>query len=694
MSSQRSTDSVSGTHSSPDPRNTKTNGSDQSSLFTLVESGQLRELKELIDTHNLQKSLPTMRDRLTKRTALHIAVLNGHIPVIKHLLSLDCDPNAVDVHRQSVLHYAAHTGDTDVFDVLKKADVNFNSKDIFGRTALHHGAMQGSVATMEWLVDNALGRADTVMAWINQKDQLGSSALHWAAVKGRHDVVKFLVARGINIHLYAGNKQTAAGLALAAEKDKVHQWLGGYAKHGHALLTYVEKRRSTEKQHNKDDKASRRREGSGAGGAGGAGGGGGGGGGGGNGGGDDGERGSSGEETLEDVRKTLSSHMTSFEKWKTEERSSGSFVQFYRNRHGMTALHIAAKYGDYLVVCELIHTHNFCLSSLDHYGRVALHYAALYGHTKIALLLSHLSKGYREEDTHRHFVNGDYTNGLRKRDDDIHSGKDNDYDTDVRVTHWKIKTVTELLPSQMAEHGKFNSVHHEHSLSKRLAESEEAHQKSLSEYLATADQQLTSEQAKARRQLMGEAEKEEGKDLNEVSGNGGGGGGGGGGGTNERNEDSSGSSGDTKSGDGGASSGRSSSRSSGSKTNGKTSASVDVGGGGGDVGGVGGSDEDGKKLSNKSKEQEGGGGGGGGGGGVGGGGGGDKKKEEEEGRQEVRNWLENAGLAQYADVFLQNGWETTDALVLIQEANLKEMGVKPGHRAVILNHIQERRGVS
>ena len=54
----------------------------------------------------------------------------------------------------------------------------------------------------------------------------------------------------------------------------------------------------------------------------------------------------------------------------------------------------------------------------------------------------------------------------------------------------------------------------------------------------------------------------------------------------------------------------------------------------------------------------------------------------------MRNWLENAGLAQYADVFLQNGWETTDALVLIQEANLKEMGVKPGHRAVILNHIQ------
>ena len=55
--------------------------------------------------------------------------------------------------------------------------------------------------------------------------------------------------------------------------------------------------------------------------------------------------------------------------------------------HGLTALHVAAKYGDYLIVSELIHTHHFCISSKDLYGRTPLHYAALYGKMKVASTL-------------------------------------------------------------------------------------------------------------------------------------------------------------------------------------------------------------------------------------------------------------------------------------------------------------------
>lgn len=119
----------------------------QATLFALAETGQLQDLQKLIDTKQLNVS--KMTDRL-KRTALHIAVLKGHIPVINHLLSLDSDPNAIDQHKQSVLHYAAHTGDSDVLNLLKKHAVNFNSKDVFGRTALHHAAMQGSVSSVQW----------------------------------------------------------------------------------------------------------------------------------------------------------------------------------------------------------------------------------------------------------------------------------------------------------------------------------------------------------------------------------------------------------------------------------------------------------------------------------------------------------------------------------------------------------------
>jgi ankyrin repeat protein len=415
-------------------------------LFSLAETGQLNELRELIVNSKLEIS--KLKGRHSQKTPLHVAVLNGHIPVIKHFLNLDLDPNAVDIHKQSVLHYAAHTGDSDVLDLLKKHDVNFNSKDIFGRTALHHAAIQGSVSSVQWLVDNALGRSDTLMTWINHKDMLGSNALHWAAVKGKHDVVKFLVARGINVHLHAGDKQTAANLASAAEKEKVYSWLRDYITHGNSLMTYVRERLHP------SSSSSRREEAK--------------------------------NETLEDVRRALSSHVKSFDKWRNEERSTGSFVQFYRNRHGMTALHLAAKYGDFLVASELVHTFHFCVSSKDLYGRTPLHYAALYGNSKIALLLTHLPKGYREEDTYRHFVRGDYTNGLRRVSNNGQGTveeEDDDFDTDVRVAHWKLKTATDLLPSQMAHHGYQYTVHSIVDLGERLHLSETDHSKSMSDYL-------------------------------------------------------------------------------------------------------------------------------------------------------------------------------------------------------------------
>ena len=250
--------STTSTATPPTPLQTKTEKKErfQDHLFALAQTGKLQDLKEkLIDNKKLNVS--KLRDR-NERTILHVAVLNGHIPVIKHLLTLESDPNAVDQHKQSVLHYATHTGDSDVLDLLKKHDVNFNSKDVFGRTALHHASMQGSVSSVQWLVDNALGRSDTLMTWINQKDMLGSNALHWAAVKGKHDVVKFLVARGINVHLHAGEKQTAASLASRAEKEKVYSWLKEYIVHGSNLMTYGKLYRTCnkkkQKRHQKKEK--------------------------------------------------------------------------------------------------------------------------------------------------------------------------------------------------------------------------------------------------------------------------------------------------------------------------------------------------------------------------------------------------------------------------------------------------------
>jgi ankyrin repeat protein len=697
--------------------------SDETQLFALVETGQLQDFIDLMSTKEINVSRLT--DEL-KRTVLHIAVLKGHIRVIKYLLTLDsdpCDPNAVDQHKQSVLHYAAHTGDSDVFNILKEHDVNFNCKDVFGRTALHHAAMHGSVSSVQWLVDNSLSKRDTLMHWINQKDMLGSNALHWAAVKGKHDVVKFLVARGINVHLRAGNSWTAAGLAEQALKDQVHNWLRHYITYGNNLMKYVTNRlkggsppkdSSTSSNsvsangRNKEETARDLRQ-------------------------------EARRETLLDVRNNLSAHVKAFDKWKTTERADGSFIQFYRNRHGMTALHMAAKYGDFLIVSELIHTHKFCLSSTDYYGRTPLHYAALYGHTSTALLLTHISRGYREEDTYRHFVAGDYTNGLSSSTSEGQND-DDDYDTDVRVSHWKLKTATNLLPSQMAQHGHLHHVHYDSLLSQRLSFSETDHKKSMDIYKSKKDDSysnetkhngnngnsgtcssssmITDEMSKARRQLMPGFEEENNGELNNSSnGSSGVGSVGSGNGKGNSNSNNSGSSGtssnnigavnddnkggtatstttvttttttttpdDTKEVVGGGDTKSNHDRSSEDITKSVTvideaapvtNGDDQVRNRAADRSLSGGSFPE-KDVTSDTSDQ-------------------DTKREDESGRQDVYNWLEKAGLAQYTEKFLENGWETTDALILLEKTNLEQMGVLPGHCAVILKNIQERKGVS
>ena len=423
------------------------------------------------------------------------------------------------------------------------------------------------------------------------------------------------------------------------------------------------------------------------------------------------------KSTLDEVRKHLSNLVKSFDKWSDKERSTGSFIQFYRNRHGLTALHVAAKYGDYLIVSELIHTHHFCISSKDLYGRTPLHYAALYGKMQVALLLTHLRKGYREEDTYRHFVKGDFTSGLsgtnKNGTADYHL---NDYDEDVRVAHWKLKTCTDLLPSQMASHGYQHHAHNENDLSDKLNNSETDHRKSMDDYLMT-NYHLSEEYQKARSQLIAGLEtsnhaNDDQKNKNSSSNNSSS--------NNSSNNNNNHNHSNSTNGDLVGETKRKSNYESGSNSTEKTEEissdsnnitppTMDTkNGGAGDsndetsktndnnnnnnnnsteVSPVSdtGSEDNNSSSESKTTAQK------------------DEKRtsestssatDENSSFQDVRNWLEKAGVAQYTEIFLKNGWETTDALILIQETDLKEMGVKPGHCAVILKNIQERKGVS
>ena len=107
-------------------------------------------------------------------------------------------------------------------------------------------------------------------------------------------------------------------------------------------------------------------------------------------------------------------------------------IQYYRNRFGQTALHLAAQKSNFDVVKFLVNN-NFYITAQDYLKRLPVHYAALYGRKDIALYLINMPASEDEKQ--------------------IRCGKLAD-DGDVQVVkHWLKKTKTVLTPDAMAAEG-------------------------------------------------------------------------------------------------------------------------------------------------------------------------------------------------------------------------------------------------
>ncbi|ETO14188.1 hypothetical protein RFI_23181 [Reticulomyxa filosa] len=58
-------------------------------------------------------------------------------------------------------------------------------------------------------------------------------------------------------------------------------------------------------------------------------------------------------------------------------------------------------------------------------------------------------------------------------------------------------------------------------------------------------------------------------------------------------------------------------------------------------------------------------------------------------REDVRNWFKQLALSEYADLFLDNGYDRLDVIVEINEEELKQLGIKAGHIKVITKAIAD-----
>ncbi|XP_043545970.1 inversin isoform X2 [Chiloscyllium plagiosum] len=185
-------------------------------------------------------------------TALHAAVLSGHVNTVKLLLKYGAQVDAMDVmkhtplfracemgHKEvihtlieggarvdlldqdghSPLHWAALGGNADVCQILIQNLINPNVQDYAGRTPLQCAAYGGYINCMAVLMEN---KADP-----NIQDKEGRTALHWSCNNGYLDAVKLLLGySAFPNHMEINEERfTPLDYALLGEHQEVIQYM-------------------------------------------------------------------------------------------------------------------------------------------------------------------------------------------------------------------------------------------------------------------------------------------------------------------------------------------------------------------------------------------------------------------------------------------------------------------------------------
>ena len=123
------------------------------------------------------------------RTALHVAVLGGHLLCLELLLEANAALDKKDSSGFTALHLAAEHGHSEAMQLLLEAGADKNCSMRSGATALHVGASKGCVDVV-WVLLKAGVEIDQA------RTDNGATALILAALFGHSHVVRLLLSFG------------------------------------------------------------------------------------------------------------------------------------------------------------------------------------------------------------------------------------------------------------------------------------------------------------------------------------------------------------------------------------------------------------------------------------------------------------------------------------------------------------------
>ncbi len=200
----------------------------ESVWFRAARTGNLSTIQALVQQPKLDPNTQfnvNAQDDIGD-TALMWAASHGELEIIKYLVENKADMNIRDNEGLTALMYAIQNDESKVASYLisKKADLNI--KDNGGNNALMNACQKKNLPIVRSILKNKNIN-------INEVNNYGSSALLFACTAMEFtgdyakdtEIVKLLVAKGINIKLENKGGRTALYEAVKSEKNDVIHFL-------------------------------------------------------------------------------------------------------------------------------------------------------------------------------------------------------------------------------------------------------------------------------------------------------------------------------------------------------------------------------------------------------------------------------------------------------------------------------------